>query len=183
MIKYDKINEARLLVDKGLAIDPESIAGNRLLIQIMDSKEIFSNLEIRFDIFKGNMAISSLIGLKLIDDYPEKAIEYLSNQSHENLILKSQALKKLTKYKEAILSAKKAIKLKPNSIEGWILCGWCHFELDNYQESENYFEGALGCDINNPDALLGKALILKSQKKDYSYYNRALESINSDLSI
>jgi len=149
----------------------------------MDSSEIFSDLETRFDIFKGNRAVSSLLGLKLINDYPEKAIDYLSDQNHEDLILKSQALKRLTKNEEAIFSAEKAIKLKPNNIEGWILCGWCHFELNNYQESEKYFEGALGCDINNPDALLGKALILKSQKKDYSYYNRALKSINSDLSI
>ena len=183
LIKYDKIDEARVLVDKGLAIDSESITGNRLLIKIMDSSEIFSDLETRFDIFKRNSAVSSLLGLKLINDYPEKAIDYLSDQNHEDLILKSQALKKLTKNEEAIFSAEKAIKLKPNNIEGWILCGWCHFELNNYQESEKYFEGALGCDINNPEALLGKALILKSQKKDYSYYNRALKSINSDLSI
>ena len=183
LTEYDKIDEARLLIDKGLAINPESITGNRLLIKVMSSKEIFSDLETRFDIFKSNTAVSSLIGLKLVDDYPEKAIEYLSDQNHENLILKSQALKKLAKYKEAIFSSEKAIELKPNNIEGWILCGWCHFELNNYQESEKYFEGALGCDINNPDALLGKAMNLKSQKKDYSHYNRALESINSDLAI
>ena len=48
---------------------------------------------------------------------------------------------------------------------------------------EKYFEGALGCDMTNPDALLGKALILKLQDKEYSYYNKALESIDSDLSI
>ena len=118
LIKYDKIDEARVLVDKGLAIDSESITGNRLLIKIMDSSEIFSDLETRFDIFKRNSAVSSLLGLKLINDYPEKAIDYLSDQNHEDLILKSQALKRLTKNEEAIFSAEKAIKLKPKNIEG-----------------------------------------------------------------
>jgi len=183
LIHYDNLADAKSLIDKGLAIDPESITGNKLLITTMDSKEIMANLEIRFDNLKESKVISSLIGLKLVDDFPEKALGYLSDENHNNVILKSQALKKLARYEEAIFFAEKALELEPSNIEGWILCGWCYFELKNHQESEKYFEGALGCDMTNPDALLGKALILKLQDKDYSYYNKALESINSDLSI
>ena len=55
--------------------------------------------------------------------------------------------------------------------------------MKNYNDANNYFGSALGCDISNPDALVGKALVLKAQNKDFSYYNRALEAIDPELVI
>ena len=83
----------------------------------------------------------------------------------------------------ALKVSKKAIDLDPNKIEGWISAGWCSYEMDNYSDANSYFESALGCDISSPDALVGKALVLKAQNKDFTYYNRALEAIDPELVI
>ena len=73
--------------------------------------------------------------------------------------------------------------MDPQNIDCWISAGWCAYELENYDKANNYFESALGCDISNPDALVGKALVLKAKNKDFSYYNRALKTIDPDLVI
>ena len=65
----------------------------------------------------------------------------------------------------------------------WISAAWISYELENHEEAEGYFEAALGIDISNLDALLGKALILKSKNKDFSYYNKALDAIDPSLVI
>ena len=84
---------------------------------------------------------------------------------------------------EALIVSKQVIDLAPNKIEGWLSAGWCSYKMENYSDANSYFEAALGCDICNPDALVGKALVLKAQNKDFSYYNRALEDINPELVI
>ena len=45
IIYYDKKDEARVLIQKGLDIDPESITGHKLLLQVMPPKEIRNNLD------------------------------------------------------------------------------------------------------------------------------------------
>jgi tetratricopeptide (TPR) repeat protein len=92
-------------------------------------------------------------------------------------------LKNLDRKEDALGFARQAINISPNEIDGWISAGWCSFELGDYDEADEYFEGALGCDIHNPDALHGKALVMKAMNKDFSYYNKALEEIDSELVI
>ena len=91
--------------------------------------------------------------------------------------------KNLGKINEAFNFAKKAININPKKIDGWISAGWCLYELENFEDADGYFEAALGIDISNPDALLGKALILKSKNKDFSFYNKALDAIDPNLVI
>ena len=182
LIKYDRLKEARELVLQGLNIDPESITGSHLLIQLMNNEEVFDNLD-NFSKFRDNRDISYLIACKLVNQKPEKALKYLSEETFQDLYLKVQCLKLLKRIDEALTISKKLININPNKIEGWVSAGWCSYELDNLKDANDYFESALGCDISNPDALVGKALVLKAQNKDFSYYNRALEAIDSTLVI
>ena len=97
--------------------------------------------------------------------------------------MKVQCLKNIGKITDALVFAKKAIDINPKKIDGWISAGWLSYELEYFEAAEDFFEAALGFDISNPDALLGKALILKSMNKDYSYYNKALSAIDPKLAI
>ena len=183
LIDYDKKEEARDIIQKGLEIDPESITGHRLLLQVMNSKEVHDGLRSVFSNFRNNKEISSLIGYKLATEYPELALNFLSDNNFEDLITKIECLKNLKRDDEALTVSKDAIDLYPNKIDGWISAGWFSYKMNNYSDANSYFEAALGCDISNPDALVGKALVLKAQNKDFSYYNRALEAIDPELVI
>ena len=183
LIDYDKKAEARALIQKGLDIDPESITGHNLLLQVMNSKEIHKSLDSFVSSFSNNEQILSLIGYKLSAEYPELALKFLSDNNFKDLIIKFECFKSLKNSDDALAVSKKMIDLEPNEIEGWILAGRCAYEMDNYDDANNYFESALGCDISSPDALVGKALVLKAQNKDFTYYNRALESIDPELVI
>ena len=163
-------------------IDPESITGHKLLLEVMNSKEIYNNIDSIFSNFRTKKDISSLIGHRLAADYPDFALNLLSD-NFEDLIIKIGCLKNLGKDDEALTVSKEVIDLAPNKIEGWLSAGWCSYKMDNYSDANSYFEAALGCDISNPDALVGKALVLKAQNKDFSYYNRALEAIDPELVI
>ena len=183
LIDYDKHDEARDLIQKGLAINPESITGHNLLIQVMNYKEIHKNIDSFVSNFRDNKGILTLIGHKLSTKYPEIALKLLSDDNFKDLIIKSECFKTLKNNEEALKFSKKAIDLEPSKIEGWVLAGWCSYEMNNYSDANNYFESALGCDISSPDALIGKALVLKAQNKDFTHYNRALEAIDPELVI
>jgi tetratricopeptide (TPR) repeat protein len=183
LIKYDKFIEAEEFVKKGLLIDPDSITGYKLWIESMHPKEVAKNLEALSSKHPDSRIISSLIGYKLADEDPSRALNFLSKDDFPDLILKIQCMQNLGRKEDALDFARQAIHIHPNKIEGWVSAGWCSYELGKYVEADEYFESALGCDITSPDALHGKALVMKAMNKDFSYYNKALESIDPDLVI
>ena len=183
LIIYDKFVDAKKEILAGLSIDPESVTGHKLLLQVMEPSEIIEVLDTKFSEFINNKEISFLIAYKLVDEEPNISLSFLDDADFSHLILMIQCLKNIGKDKEALLFAKKAIDINPKRIDGWISAAWISYELENYEEAEGYFGAALGIDISNPDALLGKALILKSKNKDFSYYNKALNAIDPNLVI
>jgi tetratricopeptide (TPR) repeat protein len=183
LIIYDKIIEAKKDILTGLSMDSESITGHKLLLQVMDPREVMEALDTKFSKFSNNKEISSLIASKLADEEPNISLGFLDDDNFSDLILKIGCLKNIGKVKEALFFAKKAIDINSKKIDGWISAAWISYELENFEEAEGYFEAALGIDISNPDALLGKALILKSKNKDFSYYNKALDAIDPNLVI
>jgi len=182
LISYGKFEDAQEILQKGLSIDPDSITGYKLLIKIMNPKDLFNNLDSISSKHPASETFLSLIGHKLVDEYPNRALDFLNDNFHD-LILKVHCLKSLDRKEDALGFARQAINLRPNEIDGWISAGWCSYELGAYDEADEYFEGALGCDIHNPDALQGKASVMKAMNKDFSYYNKALEEIDSELVI
>ena len=183
LIGYDKFEDAKKVISDGLSRDPNSITGHKLLIQIMEPSEIIEVIDTTFSKFSNNKEIASLLAYKLVDEKPDIALGFLDDNNFSDLILRVQCLKNIGKNDEALTFAKKAIDINPQKIDGWISAGWILYELDNFEVAESYFESALGIDISNPDALLGKALILKYKNKDFSYYNKALNAIDPELVI
>jgi tetratricopeptide (TPR) repeat protein len=183
LIDYDRFQDAKKLILDGLSRDPDSITGHKLLIQVMEPSEIIEELDTKFSKFSNNHEIASLLAYKLVDIEPKIALDFLADNNFSDLILKVQCLKNMEKINEAFDFAKKAINISPKKIDGWISAGWCLYDLENFEDADSYFEAALGIDISNPDALLGKALILKSKNKDFSYYNKALDAIDPNLVI
>ena len=182
LISHDKLEEAQGILKKGLSLDPDSITGYQLLIKTMNSKDLVKTLDSIISKHPDSETLSSLIGYKLIDEDPKRALDFLNDNFHD-LLLKVHCLKSLDRKEDALKFAKQAINIHPNEIDAWISAAWCSYELENYDEADEYFEGALGCDIHNPDALHGKALTMKAMNKDFSYYNKALEAIDPELVI
>ena len=73
--------------------------------------------------------------------------------------------------------------IRDRNIDGWIAAGWSAFDLGKYDESSDFFDSAMGCDMHCPDALLGKASVLKKMGKDSSPYSQALTDLDLDLVI
>ena len=63
------------------------------------------------------------------------------------------------------------------------MAGWNSYDLGDFKAANHYFSCAIGCDINCPDAIYGKALALKSLGQDYSRYQMALTDIDEELII
>ena len=68
-------------------------------------------------------------------------------------------------------------------MNSWVAAGWSAYDLEKYDEADIFFESALGCDILCPDALFGKVSVMKIIGKDYSYYQKALSEIDTELII
>ena len=183
LIKNDLIDEAKEEISKGLEVDPESITGRKLLVRTMDSGEIIDNLENLVSMFPDSLQLKRIIGSKLVKDEPLKALEFLGEDNWEDLMLRVRCYKSLAKNENALATAVKSINLKPKNIEGWIAAGWCAFDIGKYDESGDFFDAAMGCDMYCPDALFGKASVLKKMGESYSNYSQALAELDSDLVI
>ena len=183
LIKNDLIAEAKEAVTKGLEVDPESITGNLILVDTMDSGEIMDNLENLISKFPDSLQLKRRLASKLVSDEPSKALELLGKDSWEDMILHVQCYRLLSENENALAAAIESINLRPGSIDGWIAAGWCAFDLGKYEESSDFFDSAMGCDMYCPDALLGKASVLKKMGRDNSYYSQALAELDPDLVI
>jgi len=183
LIKNDLIEEAREEISRGLDLDSDSLAGYKLLLETMNSEELLSNLEKIISRFPDSLSIKRIIGSKLSVGEPSKALDFLGEDNWDELMLRVKCYRSLSDYENALGSAIKAIDLRPNSIDAWIAAGWSAFDLGEFDQSNDFFDSAIGCDMHCTDALFGKALVLKRLGKDNNVYNRALSQIDSDLVI
>jgi tetratricopeptide (TPR) repeat protein len=91
--------------------------------------------------------------------------------------------KNLNNNEMALKLAKQAITIEPYNVNSWIAAGWSAYDLERYKDADNFFNSALGCDIRCPDALFGKASVMKIRGKDYSHFQKALAEVDSKLVI
>ena len=152
-------------------------------MKTMDSGEIMDNLENLISRFPESLQLKQIIGSKLVGDEPLKALELLGKEKWEDLMLRVQCYRLLSENEKALAAAVKSIDLRPENIDGWIAAGWSAFDLGKYDESSDFFDSAMGCDMYCPDALLGKASALKKMGKDTSHYSQVLADLDLDLVI
>mgnify|MGYP003682396433 CR=1 FL=1 len=183
LINDDRHEEAKEIVKKGLAVDPESISGYSLLIQALSDSEIEADIDSLMLKVQESDNLKSLLGSKLVNISPSKALELLGEENIEDIMNKIVCFRKLNKNKEALSLAKYAIDINPYDVNLWLAAGWNAYDLEEYNDAGNFFESALGCNISCADALFGKGLVMKMAGKDYSYYQRALAEIDSELII
>lgn len=181
LISSDLIEEARKTVSKGLELDPESLSGQRLLIETMEPEEVLSIFEEVISNFPDSLALRQLLASKLSDVEPLKALNLLEGDTWEELILKVKCYRSLSNYKDALECAIKATSLKPNSVDGWLSAGWISFDMGDFHQSNDFFDSAIGCDIQCLDALFGKSLVLEKLGKDNTIYNNALSELDPNL--
>ena len=183
LLRDDRYEEAKKIVKKGLVIDPDSRTGYGLLIQSLSSLEVNADIDNLFLKLQGSKIQESALGSKLVEINPSKALELLGETNFEDIMNRVICFKNLNDNEKALSLAKQAINLKPNNVNSWVAAGWSAYDLEKYDEADVLFESALGCDIFCPDALLGKVSVMKIIGKDYSYYQRALSEIDTELVI
>ena len=183
LIHDDRYEDAKEVVKKGLAVDPDSITGQRLLIQSLSSSEINTDIDDLISKSQGSKILKNALGSKLVEINPSKALELLDKSNFKDIMKRVVCFKNLNDNAKALTLSKHAITIKPNNVNSWVAAGWSAYDLEKYSEADTFFESALGCDMYCPDALFGKASVMKVIGKDYSYYQKALTEIDPELVI
>jgi len=183
LLRDDSYDRAQEVVKKGLEVDPDSITGQKLLIQSLSPLEVNTNIDDLVSKSQGLQDLKSALGSKLVEINPSKALELLDKTIFKDIMNRVVCFKNLNDNDEALNLLKHAITLEPNNVNSWVAAGWSAYDLEKYIEADTFFESALGCDISCPDALFGKASVMKVLGKDYSYYQEALNSIDPELVI
>ena len=130
-----------------------------------------------------SQSLQVLIASKIIDISPSKALELLEGDNQEVLFLRALCQRNLGNLVTSLSTILEALDHDSGSLDYWLIAGWNSYDLGDFEAADNYFSCAMGCDINCPDALYGKALTLKSLGQDYSSYQMALTDIDEELII
>jgi len=183
LIDFNKINEARELIEKGLEIDSNSITGQILLLKTLSGGEIKNRIT-DFSLFKDKRSeAQEIIAQKLMPYDPELGLEFLDLNDPKHFLLISQCFFETKNFTDSLLFANKFISSNPRQIEGFLNGGWISFELENFDEASNFFDIALGIDNLSPEAIYGKCLVLKKKGEDYGVYQTLLSQIDKELII
>lgn len=183
LIDFDNLSDARELIEKGLAIDPQSISGKILLLKTLSANEIIRR-KAEFLMFKETHSEAQLlIAQKIMQDDPHLALEFLDKENPGHFLLLSQCFLKISNFETSLSFVNKFIDNNPSNIEGFLTGGWISFELEDYNRAINFFDIALGCDTLCSEALYGKGLALKKKGMSYDSYQHILSQIDKDLTI
>ena len=183
LIDYNKMAEARKLIDKGLEIDPNSLTGQFLLLKTMSGDEIKSRKNDLL-IFKDKMSeAQEVIAQKLMQIDPELGLDFLDFNNPKHFLLISQCFFEMEEFLDSLSFANKFINSNPREIAGFLNGGWISIRMENFDEASNFFDMALGIDKWSPDAIYGKGLALKKKGKEYGAYQLILSQIDKELVI
>jgi len=183
LINNEMIEEAIETVSKGLELDPESLSGRRLQIETMKPEEVVPIFEEIISKYPNSLALRHLIVSKLSSVEPLKALSLLEEDTWNALILKVKCYRSLSDYNNALECAINAISLKSDSVDSWLAAGWSAFDIGKFEQSSDFFDSAIGCDMYCLDALVGKALALEKLGKDNTFYRNALSDLDYNLVI
>jgi len=183
LIDYNKVVEARKLIDKGLEIDPNSITGQFLLLKTLSGDEIKSRIN-DFSLFKDKMSeAQEEIAQKLMQIDPKLGLDFLDFNNPKHFLLISQCFFEMEEFPDSLSFANKFINSNPSEIAGFLNGGWISIRMENFDEASNFFDMALGIDKWSPDAIYGKGLVLKKKGEEYEDYQLILSQIDKELVI
>ena len=183
LINFNKISEAKELIDKGLEIDPNSITGKILLLKTLSGEEII-NKKNDFSLFKERYSEAQIIiAQKTLQINPNFALEFLDVNNKKHFLLLSKCFFEIGKLTDSLSFANKFTNAYPRDIDGFLNSGWISTELEDYDEAINFFEIALGIDGQSSEAIYGKGFSLKKKGEDYATYQEILSKVDGDLVI
>ena len=183
LIDFNKILEARELIERGLVIDPKSITGQILLLKTLSGEEI-KNKKANFSIFKENFPeAQSIIAQKLMKIDPKLGLDFLDINNYKHFLLISQCFFEMGKYIDSLTFVNKYIHCNPREIEGFLAGGWLSIRMEDFEEASNFFDIAMGIDSESSEAIYGKGLVMKKKGEEYETYQRILSSIDEELII
>ena len=183
MIDFNRMSEARKLIEKGLEIDSNSITGRVLLLKTLSGEEIINRIE-EFSNFKEkNSQAQEIIAKKVLDIDPDLALEFLDKKNSKQYFLLSQCFLVREDFYESIFFAKKFIQAFPRDINGFLNAGWISIKINDFDEAIDFFDMALGIDSLCSEALYGKGSALKKKGEDFSSCQIILSNIDKELVI
>ena len=183
MIDFDKLSEARKLIEKGLEIDSNSITGKSLLLKTLSGEEIIDRIE-EFLFFKEkNSQAQEIIAGKILDIDPKLSLEFLDKKNSKHFLLLSQCFLKIEEFSDSILFAKKYIQAFPRELNAFLNAGWISIKINDFDEAIDFFDMAIGIDSLCSEALYGKGSALKKKGEDFSSCQIILSNIDKELVI
>tara|TARA_B100001115_G_scaffold19367_1_gene13883 strand:+ start:3139 stop:4866 length:1728 start_codon:yes stop_codon:yes gene_type:complete len=183
MIDFNRMSEARKLIEKGLEIDSNSITGRVLLLKTLSGEEIINRIE-EFSHFKEkNSQAQEIIAKKVLDIDPDLALEFLDKKNSKQYFLLSQCFLVREDFYESIFFAKKFVQAFPRDINGFLNAGWISIKINDFDEAIDFFDMALGIDSLCSEALYGKGSALKKKGEDFSSCQIILSNIDKELVI
>ena len=183
MIDFDKLSEARKLIEKGLEIDSNSITGKSLLLKTLSGEEIIDRIE-EFLFFKGKSSqTQEIIAEKILDIDPKLALEFLDKKNPKHFLLLSQCFLILEEFSDSIFFAKKFVRAFPRELNGFLNAGWISIKIKDFDEAIDFFDMAIGIDSLCSEALYGKGSALKKKGEDFSSCQIILSNIDKELVI
>ena len=183
MIDFNKLSEARKLIEKGLEIDSNSITGKSLLLKTLSGEEIIDRIE-EFLFFKEKRSqAQEIIAEKILDIDPKLALEFLDKKNSKHFLLLSQCFLILEEFSDSIFFAKKFVRAFPRELNGFLNAGWISIKIKDFDEAIDFFDMAIGVDSLCPEALYGKGYALKNKGEDFSSCQIILSNIDKELVI
>jgi len=177
MLEFDLVDEAREVARQALALKPGSLPARRVLARCTPWEEARQQLlELRRE-NPDDPAARKALGLHLAEREPRRALKYLNGDDWESALARIGCHRRLKQWQRALTAAEEATARGPDRIEGWLALGWLWLELENPYRASSAFDGALGCDPDDAEALMGKATALEKRGRDTRHLKRRLKTL------
>ena len=112
-------------------------------------------------------------------DTAEFILENLSERNTDAMILKGKSLVRLDKYEKAVSTFEDAVKINPDSAEGWFRLGHALSSTDQHEMALERYDHSIKVDPNYADAYIGKAFTLMTLER----FDEALENAEKAIAI
>lgn len=181
LLELDRNKQALSLIENALELQPGSRVGRLLLARAQGWDAARKTLAALQAEFPDDYNIKHSLGLHLALHEPEAALAYLSLDNWDSALTRCGCLRALERLDEAFLAAEAATALAPERIEAWLALGWSALEAGDMGRASAAFDGALGCEASDAEALAGKVAALEAAGKPTDELRRLLANAEPEL--